>query len=793
MMKDQQNNNSRNDIQTEIEKSLRLILEDGQVTELRALSVGNRPPHTEAGYFTDITKMAAAAADLTNRSKGVYFTPNPINPELLGRKCNAVKWINKDDPLTGDSNVLSRLWLLIDTDYQRPANITATDDQTEQAFDKVSSIRDFLGILGWPDPIIASSGNGGHLMYRIDLPNDDEGLVLSVLDGLSFEFDDEYVHVDTSVHNQSRIWKLYGTFARKGDQVPEQNRYHRQALIDWELTPELLDVVSVAQLQQIARIKPVEEEQVATHGSFNLDGWIDRHDIALSDKKTFDKGIVWSFAQCPFSEAHADGAKLVKYSSGAVAAFCYHNSCKDKNWHSLRDLVEPGWRESSRADEETAGRYGDMFVFQDAINGSYMIDDQYGLRAMEKNKLKDIVMGATGRSLGRISGYKLDYIPEVEVGYIPEQGIYNSWKPSPLQVEARKMIENGLTAEEALRKAPVFGVTLKHMFPNVDHREYFLDFLAATVQGYKLNVGIVLNDKGGTGKTLIMEYMLSEFLDGNCKKFSRRQLNDKFNDWMQNKQLLFGDEIAINKDNRNDVEDFLKDFITGKKQPIRGMRENWVEVSNRANMIIASNKTTPIYVEDTDRRWNFFNPGTVIDVDHNEPWHLIHNPEWKALKIEDTIDGRNRALAEAVYVGAYLYLREPNLKKLMNAISTDVKDHVIEAQRDRFTEFAFRVKNRDWEWIDENSDNSAYMEYNVAFSRTRLIDHLKTNMKYVVIDDLYNVFKLIYEKTIIAKPTFTRKMVERDWLQRTDHKPYLLDYTDISKQVRVLMIQSSSV
>ena len=153
----------------EIEKSLRLILEDGQVTELRALEAGNRPPHTEAGYYTDLNKMAKAAADLTTRSKGVYFIPNPINPELLGRKNNDVKWISKGDPLTGDTNIVQRRWLLVDTDYKRPANISATDDQAKLALDRATKVRELLSDLGWPDPIFASSGNGGHLMYKIDL------------------------------------------------------------------------------------------------------------------------------------------------------------------------------------------------------------------------------------------------------------------------------------------------------------------------------------------------------------------------------------------------------------------------------------------------------------------------------------------------------------------------------------------------------------------------------------------------------------------------------------------------
>ena len=76
---------------------------------------------------------------------------------------------------------------------------------------------------GWPEPVAADSGNGAHLLYAVDLPNDAESLELvrGVLEGLSFKFSDGAVGVDTATSNAARIWKLYGTTARKGDSTYE--------------------------------------------------------------------------------------------------------------------------------------------------------------------------------------------------------------------------------------------------------------------------------------------------------------------------------------------------------------------------------------------------------------------------------------------------------------------------------------------------------------------------------------------------------------------------------------------
>ena len=74
---------------------------------------------------------------------------------------------------------------------------------------------------------MADSGNGYHLLYRIDLPAADGGLVERVLKSLAARFDNEHVKIDQSVYNPARICKLPGTMARKGDHT--EARPHRRA------------------------------------------------------------------------------------------------------------------------------------------------------------------------------------------------------------------------------------------------------------------------------------------------------------------------------------------------------------------------------------------------------------------------------------------------------------------------------------------------------------------------------------------------------------------------------------
>jgi hypothetical protein len=88
---------------------------------------------------------------------------------------------------------------------------------------KAGVVLDYLTAQGWPQPVSADSGNGIHLLYSIDLPNDDSSrdLVKGSLEALAARFDDGAVKIDRSVHNAGRIVKLHGTVANKGDNIPE--------------------------------------------------------------------------------------------------------------------------------------------------------------------------------------------------------------------------------------------------------------------------------------------------------------------------------------------------------------------------------------------------------------------------------------------------------------------------------------------------------------------------------------------------------------------------------------------
>ncbi|MBC7945913.1 MAG: hypothetical protein H7X91_11770 [Burkholderiales bacterium] len=242
-------------------QALDALFEPDDVIELRALHTRGRK-RTDAGYFDGDHRDALVreAARLNKAGAAVYVTMNRIDPHLLARCANRVQ--ENVTATATDANVTLRRWLLLDFDPARPKDTSATDVQLAAAKDKARECYSFLKAKGWPEPLIAESGNGMHLLYPIDLPNDETNrdLIKSVLVTLAERFDNDATKLDTSVFNAGRIVKLYGTVANKGDHIP--------ALAPWRLSrlvraPQRTVSITVAQLRALSQAGPVAHQKAA--------------------------------------------------------------------------------------------------------------------------------------------------------------------------------------------------------------------------------------------------------------------------------------------------------------------------------------------------------------------------------------------------------------------------------------------------------------------------------------------------------------------------------------------------
>ncbi|HWQ64902.1 MAG TPA: hypothetical protein VN429_10840 [Methanospirillum sp.] len=345
--------------------TLNLLVQPDQVFEIRVIG----EDFMASGYFTDHVRAEKAICDLDvyRKTQGIYITLNEINLALLSRRENRMKTpLTKRDATTADTDIIRRRWLPIDIDPVRPSGVSSSEDEHQSAIARSIQIAGFLRELGWPDPVRGDSGNGAHLLYSIDLPNDIESrdLVKRCLTALHRIFSDEHVLVDIANFNAARIWKLYGTISRKGDHTKERP-HRRSCLLE---IPERNEIVSVDHLMVLASLS---EEQPSLQNNpssnrprtFILEDWLNATGFSYASKP-YNGGTLFVLDECPFSSDHKDGAYAIQFANGAVYAGCHHNSCGSgrQRWSELKEMVHepqsgrtclPGYRSDSGSSRKT--------------------------------------------------------------------------------------------------------------------------------------------------------------------------------------------------------------------------------------------------------------------------------------------------------------------------------------------------------------------------------------------------------------------------------------------------------
>lgn len=267
----------------------------GEIHELRVLFGGGGLVYSALYDDPDALALAAVEANELRHgaahAQGIYVTVNPALDELRARELNGPLRRAGRGELVSDAMISHRIAFLVDVDAIKPIGTSSTDSERAEAIDLTCDIAKWLqDEHGWPAPILGSSGNGGHLVYPIHAPNDDDTLRLfkAGLAMIKRVFDaDTRGDVDVRVCNASRIWKMPGTIARKGDHYidaanPEMSRPHREAL--------LMDVpigeppLTIAQLKRLVAKETTAEPLFQRHAAeAPTSAWEEMSARAMSD------------------------------------------------------------------------------------------------------------------------------------------------------------------------------------------------------------------------------------------------------------------------------------------------------------------------------------------------------------------------------------------------------------------------------------------------------------------------------------------------------------------------------
>ena len=345
----------------EIRRAIGYLSRPGDVGEIRVPKAGRN--RTISGYFSDSERMAQEVEVLeTLRFPGVYRTLNPVNAALLARADNKLK--KYVEYATSDADIVCRRWMIADLDPKRPAGISSSDPEHAAALELARQIWGELHAEGWPEPIFADSGNGAHLLYPIDLPNDAEAadLIKRCLRALAARFNTDVVAVDEGMYNASRIFKVYGTTARKGDSTDDRpHRVSRMLEV-----PSALTVLPIDLLHELAAQAPekpagrvVAMPQRPERGAFDVERFLLQHGVKFRPPVAHDGGRKFVLEECLWDPSHRAPA-VFEGADGKLGFHCFHNSCQGRGWREFRSHLESSAVSSTLAQFPAPGACSDV-------------------------------------------------------------------------------------------------------------------------------------------------------------------------------------------------------------------------------------------------------------------------------------------------------------------------------------------------------------------------------------------------------------------------------------------------
>ena len=318
-------------------KDLLLLHDPEDIVEIRSID----PKPTISGYFrADSPNIQGQIARFPNRT--FYQTLNCVNPGCYSRG-QYETLIQYPKETTSDNDIIGYNWILVDADPVRPSGVSATDSEKENAHTVARKVFYQLRKLGFCEPIVADSGNGYHLLYKIKAELSSKDTISDFLKVLDMWFSSDTVLIDTAVFNPARITKLYGTIARKGANTQDRPyRFSRILHVPAEVKTTPMALVREVAATAGRMIAAVQTPTRRFGDTFDMDAFLSAHHVDVAKKVVIPSGTKYLLKECPFNCEHkAPDSAVFVGNDGKLGFHCFHNSCSEYGWHEFRAKVDP--------------------------------------------------------------------------------------------------------------------------------------------------------------------------------------------------------------------------------------------------------------------------------------------------------------------------------------------------------------------------------------------------------------------------------------------------------------------
>jgi hypothetical protein len=370
-------------------RGAKTLFKHKQLVEVRLMLKGGK---MRGLYFDDHDRMAETVRRLDGHPQlqSIYCIFNPVSPKLLEQRAScacercqrapigknptfqqAEQTINgPSQHLTANEEIDSLNWLFIDVDTTRAPGFEHEPSTREEKLAAREVANKVLRYLTdekkWPQPLLADSGNGYHILCKINMLNTQNSIdmLVDVLKALAAKFNSDAAKIDDSVFNAARLTRFYGTTTRKGTGTTERpyrrNKiYPPQGAIRAVTTDQVIDVGGDAPRGNKAR-----GDMPGLHKDWDAQGFFDWYEqqgaFHITGANTWQGHEIKITDRCISADRKHTGSGLTGFIIGDT--FGYHCFSDDCTGITIGDILQ-------KLSEEGYQRYpGKIWVEEDLSN-----------------------------------------------------------------------------------------------------------------------------------------------------------------------------------------------------------------------------------------------------------------------------------------------------------------------------------------------------------------------------------------------------------------------------------------
>lgn len=318
--------------------------------------------------------------------------------------------------------------------------------------------------------------------------------------------------------------------------------------------------------------------------------------------------------------------------------------------------------------------------------------------------------------------------PRINKEYFEEDGVWwrNSFRPSVYML---------LEGEAKKEPKTILGLLLHLANYDPERLEYTLNWLAYFFKFLKKSqVALILIGDQGAGKGILFRIISKLIGELYCITINDESLNSKYKAKMISDKLFFNlDEATNNTSKKN--HSFCKALITNSSISAEAKNENMEEeIELHGQVLITSNNSVPITIDDSDRRNTVFTTAGNLSKNNYLNYGSFENLE-AAIELE--LEDFARTLKNY----------DVDIKLANTALDTPEKRVIINASKDHIKDFHSAIINMDIAYFSELEENklSLYMEIRADFKKG-LIDRANITKAY----------NALFSKNITAKELLSK-------------------------------------